>query len=196
MVRAIVTGQARHTPTLGVFANKCLSSFDRSRAGHTKLNASDRGASSYFDINQAGICGPICARAPETQSRPRQPRPCAHADGCHLSAERGPRHSLSECWETEAHSPFAVRFPARPTPGHHRIHAVDHRRRDQHRGAALLGRLIDDIHGAQLQSRVMIGVGLLCHLHEVGRARAGKWLADNFNRLGKELTVDLEAKYF
>jgi NTE family protein len=36
----------------------------------------------------------------------------------------------------------------------------------------------------------------LCHLHEVGRARAGKWLADNFDRLGKESTVDLEAKYF
>ena len=36
----------------------------------------------------------------------------------------------------------------------------------------------------------------LWHLHEVGRARAGKWLADNFDRLGKELTVDLEAKYF
>jgi NTE family protein len=36
----------------------------------------------------------------------------------------------------------------------------------------------------------------LCHLHEVGRARAGKWLAANFDHLGKESTVDLEAKYF
>jgi hypothetical protein len=51
MARAIVTDQARLTPTFGVFANKCLSSFDRSRAAHAKLNASDRGANSYFDIN-------------------------------------------------------------------------------------------------------------------------------------------------
>jgi NTE family protein len=36
----------------------------------------------------------------------------------------------------------------------------------------------------------------LCHLFEVGRERAGQWLADHFNQLGKESTVDLEAKYF
>jgi NTE family protein len=36
----------------------------------------------------------------------------------------------------------------------------------------------------------------LCHLHEVGRARAGKWLAANFDHLGKDSTVDLEARYF
>jgi hypothetical protein len=36
----------------------------------------------------------------------------------------------------------------------------------------------------------------LCHLHEVGRARAGKWLGANFDHLGKDPTVDLEAKYF
>ena len=36
----------------------------------------------------------------------------------------------------------------------------------------------------------------LCHLHEVGRARAGKWLAAHFDHLGRESTVDLEAKYF
>jgi NTE family protein len=36
----------------------------------------------------------------------------------------------------------------------------------------------------------------LTHLHEMGRARADKWLADNFDRLGVESTVDLRAKYF
>ena len=36
----------------------------------------------------------------------------------------------------------------------------------------------------------------LCHLHEVGRARADKWLATNFEHLGNKSTVDLEAKYF
>jgi hypothetical protein len=39
--------------------------------------------------HQAGICGPICARTAETQSRPCQPRPCIRADGDHLSAKRG-----------------------------------------------------------------------------------------------------------
>jgi NTE family protein len=38
--------------------------------------------------------------------------------------------------------------------------------------------------------------GFLCHLHEVGRDRADKWLAANFSHLGKQSTVDLEAKYF
>jgi NTE family protein len=36
----------------------------------------------------------------------------------------------------------------------------------------------------------------LTHLHEMGRARADKWLADNFDWLGVESTVDLRAKYF
>lgn len=36
----------------------------------------------------------------------------------------------------------------------------------------------------------------LCHLYEVGRERADRWLADNFDRLGKTSTVDLQEKYF
>jgi len=36
----------------------------------------------------------------------------------------------------------------------------------------------------------------LTHLFEIGRERADKWLAANFDRLGVESTVDLEAKYF
>jgi hypothetical protein len=36
----------------------------------------------------------------------------------------------------------------RQREGHHGIHAVDHRCRDQDGGAALLGGLIDDVHGA------------------------------------------------
>jgi hypothetical protein len=90
MVRAIVTDQARLTCTLGVFADKSLSSFDRSRAAHAKLNASEQGGVRiWVSINRA-LCGPICVRAPaETQSRLRQPRTWTHADGCHLSTERG-----------------------------------------------------------------------------------------------------------
>jgi NTE family protein len=36
----------------------------------------------------------------------------------------------------------------------------------------------------------------LSHLHDVGRARADKWLEANFNHLGRQSTVDLEEKYF
>ena len=36
----------------------------------------------------------------------------------------------------------------------------------------------------------------LSHLHETGRQRADDWLAANFDRLGVESTVDLQAKYF
>jgi NTE family protein len=36
----------------------------------------------------------------------------------------------------------------------------------------------------------------LMHLHELGRARADKWLAANFDRVGIKSSVDLEEKYF
>jgi len=36
----------------------------------------------------------------------------------------------------------------------------------------------------------------LMHLHKMGRARADKWLAANFDRIGVESTVDLQKKYF
>jgi NTE family protein len=36
----------------------------------------------------------------------------------------------------------------------------------------------------------------LCHLFAVGRERADKWLAEHFDHLGKQSTVDLGAKYF
>ncbi len=36
----------------------------------------------------------------------------------------------------------------------------------------------------------------LMHLHEMGRQRADKWLAANFDRLGDQSTVDLQEKYF
>ena len=45
-------------------------------------------------------------------------------------------------------------------------------------------------------SRLNNSWDFLCHLYEVGRERTGKWLAANFDHLGKESTVDLEAKYF
>jgi NTE family protein len=45
-------------------------------------------------------------------------------------------------------------------------------------------------------SRLNTDWAFLCHLYEAGRERADKWLAANFDRLGRETTVDLEAKYF
>jgi len=36
----------------------------------------------------------------------------------------------------------------------------------------------------------------LSHLFELGRERADAWLAANFEHLGNESTIDLEAKYF
>src|SRR5437016_4233979 len=41
-----------------------------------------------------------------------------------------------------------------------RVHTVDHRRRDQDRGAAFLCRLVDDVHDTQLQGGWMIGINL------------------------------------
>src|SRR5262249_52044153 len=36
----------------------------------------------------------------------------------------------------------------------------------------------------------------LCHLFEIGRERATQWLEAHHDQLGRESTVDLEAKYF
>src|SRR5580704_2435824 len=57
--------------------------------------------------------------------------------------------------DTLAWSPLAGEHQSRG-----RVHTVDHRRRDQDRGAAFLCRLIDDVHGTQLQGRGMIGIDL------------------------------------
>jgi NTE family protein len=54
----------------------------------------------------------------------------------------------------------------------------------------------DLIRGFSWSSRLNGDWNFLMHLHEMGRDRADKWLAANFDRLGKESTVDLEAKYF
>jgi NTE family protein len=45
-------------------------------------------------------------------------------------------------------------------------------------------------------SRLNNSWDFLSHLCEVGRKRAGEWLAANFAELGKSSTVDLEKKYF
>ncbi len=37
--------------------------------------------------------------------------------------------------------------------------------------------------------------GFLMHLFEIGRDRADKWIAANYDRIGAETTVDLKAKY-
>jgi two-component sensor histidine kinase len=50
----------------------------------------------------------------------------------------------------------------RQCESHHGIQAIDHRCRDQNRGSTLLGRLINDVHGAQLQSGRMIRIGHGC----------------------------------
>jgi NTE family protein len=36
----------------------------------------------------------------------------------------------------------------------------------------------------------------LTHLRDLGRERADRWLAANFEQIGVDTTVDLEAKYF
>jgi len=83
------------------------------------------------------------------------------------------------------------------------------------RTIAYLTRLIDDgkVNGAKRtlvhlieaedlirklswSSRLNGDWGFLTHLYEMGRARADKWLAANFDRIGVESTIDLYAKYF
>jgi NTE family protein len=45
-------------------------------------------------------------------------------------------------------------------------------------------------------SRLNADWDFLTYLHNSGRERAGKWLEQNFDRIGSESTVDLEEKYF
>jgi len=45
-------------------------------------------------------------------------------------------------------------------------------------------------------SRLNADWDFLLHLHSMGRAQADQWLKANFDRLGIESTVDLDAKYF
>jgi len=45
-------------------------------------------------------------------------------------------------------------------------------------------------------SRLNADWDFVLHLHNMGRAQAEQWLKANFDRLGVESTVDLEAKYF
>jgi NTE family protein len=60
------------------------------------------------------------------------------------------------------------------------------------------------IHSIEAQD-VMAGLGVssklnpdwdfLCHLRDVGRARADQWLALNYERIGRESTVDLRLNF-
>jgi NTE family protein len=45
-------------------------------------------------------------------------------------------------------------------------------------------------------SRLNADWDFLQHLHNMGRTRADQWLQTNFDRLGIESTVDLDAIYF
>jgi NTE family protein len=54
----------------------------------------------------------------------------------------------------------------------------------------------DLIRGFSWSSRLNADWNFLMHLHEMGRQRADAWLTANFDRLGKESTVDLQEKYF
>jgi NTE family protein len=54
----------------------------------------------------------------------------------------------------------------------------------------------DLIRGLSWSSRLNADWDFLLHLFELGRTRANEWLAANFDRVGVESTVDLEAKYF
>jgi NTE family protein len=66
-------------------------------------------------------------------------------------------------------------------------------------GKRLLVHLIeaeDLIRGFSWSSRLNSDWDFLLHLHQMGRERADQWLAANFDRIGKDSTVDLYEKYF
>ncbi len=74
---------------------------------------------------------------------------------------------------------------------------IDHGKMGE--GKRMLVHLIEAeelIRGYSWSSRLNGDWNFLLHLHEMGRAGADKWLAANFDCLGVESTVDLEAKYF
>ena len=52
------------------------------------------------------------------------------------------------------------------------------------------------IRGFSWSSRLNADWDFLLHLYKMGRTRADEWLAANFDRVGVDSTVDLEAKYF
>jgi NTE family protein len=53
----------------------------------------------------------------------------------------------------------------------------------------------DLIRELSASSRVNGDWRFLLHLHQLGRERADEWLEANFDRLGVESTIDLQAKY-
>ena len=54
----------------------------------------------------------------------------------------------------------------------------------------------EDVIGALSNSSKLNGDwDFLRHLHKIGRQRADEWLKSNFDRLGVETTIDVEAKY-
>jgi NTE family protein len=66
-------------------------------------------------------------------------------------------------------------------------------------GRRLLVHLIeaeDLIRGFSWSSRLNSDWKFQLHLHEMGRRHADEWLAANFDRIGRESTVDLYQKYF
>jgi NTE family protein len=66
-------------------------------------------------------------------------------------------------------------------------------------GRRLLVHLIeaeDEVRKFSWSSRLNADWDFLMHLHRMGRARADKWLAANFDHIGVKSTVDLQAKYF
>jgi NTE family protein len=67
------------------------------------------------------------------------------------------------------------------------------------RGKRMLVHLIeaeDLIRGFSWSSRLNGDWNFLQHLFELGRVRADEWLAANFDRIGRDSTVDLYEKYF
>jgi len=66
-------------------------------------------------------------------------------------------------------------------------------------GRRLLVHLIeaeDEVRQFSWSSRLNADWNFLSHLHAMGRRRADKWLAANFDNIGVKSTVDLQAKYF
>ena len=53
----------------------------------------------------------------------------------------------------------------------------------------------DVMAGLGVSSKLNADWEFLTHLRDVGRARADRWLDLNYERLGRELTVDLRASF-
>src|SRR5476651_2504087 len=102
-------------------------------------------------------------------------RPMARARGTSKSSLPGIKRkstrrqsrTLQSVWRArdrarapEFSTPLYRRFLERERQGPRDIHAVDHRSRNQDRGATLFRRFVNDVHGAQMQRGRIVGIEL------------------------------------